>query len=650
MSQRRALANTADRPRRKNGQFAPYSSPTASSTARDRRHVTLPTPSPTPSARGPVPRSPSARHTPFPGSYASSPARSWEPSPLSIASLLPTGSLDLADEDLPSDLKDTLDQTQSTLCPNAPPSAENPFDFEIRDSPSDQESSPRLVPRVYRADSPVDNKSSQLPLAIPIIPTGPASPPLGKAATSAMAGQTSANAKAAAFKVLRALGQFEDDGQPMSEAEYRRSFITATLDCADEDIAQLWQLNLRYGSPAFYWYHKLVATTAGRQAADKWSTLEPKIEEQWATPKLDFAAYNRRTREEWRAHAFNIEEMLDELMDPKTNIKPHLVWANRHKALGKRVNSTDEDRVSKTIEVLPRFIINLLPKTDQYEEDFTQLMEDIGELSSSSIVDAYLTRATLEMAMQNLSVAQAYTRPTVKQPTPHPAPSTRYPASTPQQQSLSGNPRHVHFVRQTAPSDKATSLPPLQLHTPEASLQRIRQLSAPPGHRQTTREPPPHVKQERSPSPPRVRAHSREPAEGSAMSRRTVSRPPSRPLAEDTQDNREAHALLVAEWLRRNPRGTAPLSDPYPLSPGTYEQTIDLCLKCARGYHFSTACPNPEIITEQERSYRHKLLNQLKRSQPGRGRSATPAYDSYLVELDEDCSDVEPLAFDSGNE
>ncbi|CUA71180.1 Retrovirus-related Pol polyprotein from transposon 412 [Rhizoctonia solani] len=556
MSLRRAHSNTTDRPRKKNGQFAPYSSPTASSTARDRRIVTLPTSS----TRELAPRSPTTRHTPLPGHYLDSPTRLVDPSPLSISSSLPVESPVLVGEDIPSDLEDALDQTQTTLRPNVSFSAED-LDFETKPFPDPE---PEIIYIELPASAQFGPRALPRPVAvsplIPTIPTGPAPSSLGKAAASAMVASSSETAaKAAAIKALTSIGRFDDDERPMKEAEYRRMFLLATSGCTDEDIAQLWEANLKFEGAAFYWYSQLVSTPEGRAAAAKWSTLKDKVEEQWNTPPIDLTAYRRNTRLEWDAHTFDIEAMLDELMDPGAMVKPHLVWANRHLALGRRVNSTSEDCVSKTLLNLPRYIVNMLPSTDQYVDDFKQLMTDLGALSSSSIVDAYCTHTTIN-AMQRFQLEET---------------KTRYQPAQPQVQAAPAQKPAPRFILPPTIIDRPTSVPPSQLQSSEAATLRLRQQSAPPA---PTRDPPPHFKLEQS--PPRLRMSSTEPAER---------------LIVDSREARDQQQVLEAEWLERNPRGSGPMSDPFPLSPGTYEQTAELCVKCAVGNHFATLCkaPNP---------------------------------------------------------
>lgn len=227
-------------------------------------------------------------------------------------------------------------------------------------------------------------------------------------------------ARLAVIKALARIGQFEDDGRPMSEAEYRHSFKLLTYGCADKDIAQFWYANVKYGSPAFFWYHELMSTVEGQTAAKKWSTLESLIEDRWNTPPIDLKAFNQRTRREWADRKFVIEDMLDQLRDPGAAVQPHSAWAAQHRVLGKRVNSSNEDRVASTLKLLPRYVVNLLPKADQYEDDFDGLISDIGTLVPSRLVHAYSTWSALELIQYHEARAHfqpPHIKPKCKPPT-----------------------------------------------------------------------------------------------------------------------------------------------------------------------------------------------------------------------------------------
>ncbi|CCO32012.1 hypothetical protein RSOLAG1IB_11454 [Rhizoctonia solani AG-1 IB] len=82
------------------------------------------------------------------------------------------------------------------------------------------------------------------PLGPSSSPPGTAPPPLGYAATSATATSSSSRLEAAR-KDLRALGRFDDEGSPLTEAEYRVEFKNSTDEEADPLASpRSWPLHL----------------------------------------------------------------------------------------------------------------------------------------------------------------------------------------------------------------------------------------------------------------------------------------------------------------------------------------------------------------------------------------------------------------------
>ncbi|KAF8694560.1 hypothetical protein RHS03_08167, partial [Rhizoctonia solani] len=576
MSQRHAPANTSQHPQERNGCFASFNSPTTSSTAQGKQAVTQPNIPP----NAQTPQAPTPRHTPLLGFHTDSPIRSTEPSLLLILLSLQSDSPVLVDNNLPLDL-------EKTLRPDASPSprAESPLLLKL------EPASPDVKPA----------------LLSPILPTGTAPLPLGYAVASAMAVQPSeAAAKASAIKLLNVLGQFKDNGWPMKEAEYCHKFKYLTANCTDKMRAELWYMNLAYKGPAFYWYHKLTETAEGKEAAKKWSTLEPEVEKRWNTPAIDLKAFKKRTCNDWEARTFDIEPMLKGLRNPARGTKPHLEWTTYHKALGLCVKTGNAKRVANTLCILPTYVINLLPETDQYNKDFDQLMSDLGDLLST---------------MRKLAVENPHTpwghpspAPTTRQRQPHPT-----PAPVPD--------RHIHFQALLTQSTRGTSLPAQQLVNPAMALLPIQHQSTPP-QQAFTRDQPLHVKLEPLGLPPRARSATREPSKRPAANRPTTVRSQNGTIG-DTPEAQQSHQLQLAEWLRRHPLGLAPLNNPPPLTPGTYKQTTDLCIKCACGNHTALLCPNPESMSKVERSYRSRVLYRLK-------RATMPAQvvDQYLLDVE----------------
>ncbi|GAB1524384.1 hypothetical protein RhiTH_007538 [Rhizoctonia solani] len=166
-----------------------------------------------------------------------------------------------------------------------------------------------------------------------------------------------------------------------------------------------------------------------------------------------------------------------------------------------------------------------------------------------------------------------------------------------------------------------------------------------PLQRAGTRDQPPHTKPEPPESPPRARSTSREPSKRPAASRSTSARPQNR-ATEDTPEAQQAYQLQLADWLRRHPSGSAPLNNPPPLMPGTYKQTTELCIKCARGNHTALLCPSIESVSKVERSYRSRVLYRLKKAP-----APTRVFDQYLLDVGakEEELEAEALEHEQGN-
>ncbi|QRV74408.1 Retroviral aspartyl protease [Ceratobasidium sp. AG-Ba] len=287
-------------------------------------------------------------------------------------------------------------------------------------------------------------------------------------------------------------GQFYDDGRPKPEVEYRRNFISATIGLSDEQIASLWINNLVYDGPAYDWYDDLIQTAQGKTAAEKWSTLQPEIEKWWPTPLRDRKATKRRHRARWREHTFNIQDMLGALADDSVSTKPHQAWAAQHKALGAALGTmSDEEKVLQTLEGLPVFVVELLPKKDQYGDDWEGLIKDIGDISSRLLLHRY-HQETLIGSMLAVSLSGD------TQPQPQPRPSMPWgqtPAShTPLQPTVATPARRASNLRfnptpHIAPEPTAAPPAPNTLTRPPTQHQRAREPTP------RTREPAPHLPQ-----------------------------------------------------------------------------------------------------------------------------------------------------------
>ncbi|QRW03348.1 Retrovirus-related Pol polyprotein from transposon [Ceratobasidium sp. AG-Ba] len=400
-------------------------------------------------------------------------------------------------------------------------------------------------------------------------------------------------------------GQFYDDGRPKPEVEYRRNFISATIGLSDEQIASLWINNLVYDGPAYDWYDDLIQTAQGKTAA-KMVYPPAGDREAVAHPLRDRKATKRRHRARWREHTFNIQDMLGALADDSVSTKPHQAWAAQHKALGAALGTmSDEEKVLQTLEGLPVFVVELLPKKDQYGDDWEGLIKDIGDISSRLLLHRY-HQETLIGSMLAVSLSGD------TQPQPQPRPSMPWgqtPASTPLQPTVATPARRASNLRfnptpHIAPEPTAAPPAPNTLTQPPTQHQRAREPTP------RTREPAPHLPQ--APSTP----HTPGPSPASSRERR--------------------------RWL--SPRRLA------------YEQTADSCTMCGMGDHFSYECEaeGADVLDDKEQGYRRLVARKLREERRAGAQPSTPSpaqryRDTALVEFEE--PDFNPESdLGSGNE
>lgn len=446
----------------------------------------------------------------------------------------------------------------------------------------------------------------------------------------------------------------------MPEAKYRFYFKQYTFGLADEEVARLWVNNLEYEGPAHLWYENLASTAAGKTAVEKWTTLEPEIEKRWPTPQRDVEAQRISMRRAWEKHGFKIEPMLEKLADETCAVKPHQMWAEDHKALGRNVNSTDEDRVAKTLKFdLPVWLVNLLPKGERYGDHFDELIKDIGAMSSRALLDAYqkelvyaaiLTPArTLTLSSELLAPAGQHQTPSSRHKSPAhplpPQPQTLQPPASPFANPLT--PRrsasHVRF----SPGVQQ-SIIPLNDTRPRAEPRSLPQTPA------TARDPPPHI----SAPPPTPATPVTSVAARIAAAAQPRSAPPASPKLDDSQRAQDEWRSQVDHWHTQYPNSWPSLRRPYPLSPGTFEQTADLCPKCGKGDHTMLRCMAAagELLSEHERRFREQLLRSMRDSTRRAGTqlgTPTPSQrfrDSFQVEFSSGESDPDSDRYVSGNE
>ncbi|QRV80065.1 Retrovirus-related Pol polyprotein from transposon opus [Ceratobasidium sp. AG-Ba] len=83
-------------------------------------------------------------------------------------------------------------------------------------------------------------------------------------------------------------------------------------------------------------------------------------------------------------------------------------------------------------------------------------------------------------------------------------------------------------------------------------------------------------------------------------------------VAADTPENHAAYRANVLQFEQDHGDQGPWLTRPYPLSPGTFKQTLNLCTVCARGSHPAHKCPaeaKGESIPRPEQIFRNMLWN-----------------------------------------
>ncbi|QRV96465.1 Retrovirus-related Pol polyprotein from transposon [Ceratobasidium sp. AG-Ba] len=390
---------------------------------------------------------------------------------------------------------------------------------------------------------------------------------------------------------LSRLPRFNDDMDPMRESEWRHHFIVATRGVTDEERAQLWADWLVYQGIAYDWYEALQASGASGLADSKdWSKLSPLIEARWPTPVRDPYVLAEQKRHRWDNSIFWVEDVLAALKDDSNPIRPHEIWAKQHFSRGKDRGSSNEDLVHDTLKrAIPSWMISLLPKRARYGSDFEGLCKDIGELSSAEIVNAHAVDQAV-LSIQNLALTSSV-KPNAQ------------PAVSPYPSSLRRTPTPV-------PTSPGTTLTQGPIPAPNFAPARAPQVGfAPlppetPARNQPPRDNPPHMPDS---SPPAAAQVPQTPAQ-------RPMRDPMPELVPNTPEERGRHSGLVSEFNNKyGARATPTMSKPYPLTPGTFKQTRDVCVRCGRGFHTAVECQDRNPLPESERSMRMAIVGSLWR-------------------------------------
>ncbi|KAG9123539.1 hypothetical protein FRC07_014787, partial [Ceratobasidium sp. 392] len=458
-----------------------------------------------------------------------------------------------------------------------------------KDEPDLEQPSPTVVLRNRAPICAPNFGPATAPALTSTSPTGTQAPPtLGSAATSAIVGSLTALQDAIA--AVRELKRFNGKGQPIPEAEYRFYFLQATQGLADKEIAKIWVNSIEYKSPAHVWLDTLRNDPNCKDAVEKWSTLQPEIEKHWPSPPLDFDAQRDAYRRDWDEHCLNLQTLKEEIESGKAGTRPLQAWAEEHKARARIVNSTDEDRVSKTIRVdlHDGWLVNLLPKRDGYYDKFDDLMKDIAAISLCSLIAGW-EQESVVTSMRSMSVAlepSPYTPPNYSRPSTRSSNTSWQPLAPPQTPAQSSTPR-----RQNTLARGVRFSPLVQVSQPEAPPPLPRPLPQTP----LGREDPPHM-----PAPPAPPTMPQTPAGPVELVASRVARsgqpPPGATLVPDTPEARTQWRQRQQDWLNTHGQVWPELDKPYPLTPGTYEPTV----------------PIEESLGDLERDYCKKARNALQ--------------------------------------
>ncbi|QRW10613.1 Retrovirus-related Pol polyprotein from transposon [Ceratobasidium sp. AG-Ba] len=260
--------------------------------------------------------------------------------------------------------------------------------------------------------------------------------------------------------------------------------------------------------------------------------------------------------------------MLPALSDDTNPVKPHKVWAKQHLSRGKDRGSSNVDLVHNTIKrALPAFIIPLLPKPPERQAPRSPSR-------ASSPFPSSLCHTPLYSSI---------------------TPQTPIAAPT------FGASQAAHRAAQVA----FTPLPP---ETPARTQQ--------------TRHVPPHM-----PLSQLVIAAAAALTTGPRTpTQRPLRHPAPKLVAENTASERARYNRLVNEFNKKYGKLATPnMSKPYPLSPGTFKQTWDVCIKCSRDFHTAIQCKDRNAwLSESERTMRGVILGSLIRASKAGSMPDTP--------------------------
>ncbi|QRV96803.1 Retrovirus-related Pol polyprotein from transposon opus [Ceratobasidium sp. AG-Ba] len=412
---------------------------------------------------------------------------------------------------------------------------------------------------------------------------------------------------------LNSLPRFNDDMDPMREVEWRHNFIVATCGVTNEEHVQLWADWLVFQGVAWDWY-KALQNKGPTELADwkSWAKLETHIKNCWPTPVHDPFVLAEQKCLRWDNSVLKIKDMLPALLDKSNPIKPHEIWAKQHLLRGRDQGSSNGDLVHDTLKrAIPSWMVALLPKRSRYGSNFEGLCKDIGDLTSTKIIAAYDVHRAV-VSIQNLLLSSP-AKPSIR------TTATLYPSSL------------RCSSTQVPPAQSTISVQnpiPAPVFAPARAPHVTFATSTPetPARNQPARHNPPHM-----PGPA-----TEQPATVPAPAPQTPNQHPMRDLVPDvipnTAEERAKHKVLLAEFNNKyGELATPTMSKPYPLLPGTFKQTRDICIRCGRGFHTAIQCDNPNPLPKSERGMRAAILGTLWRPSRAGTIPGTPTPGARLV-------------------
>ncbi|QRW06987.1 Retrovirus-related Pol polyprotein from transposon opus [Ceratobasidium sp. AG-Ba] len=439
---------------------------------------------------------------------------------------------------------------------------------------------------------------------------------------------SNADLRAARRALADTVKDFDDEGRPCSEEEWRYKFMRATRDVTSKQRAALWADSLAFKGEAYNWLLAQRKDQTNKDLVDDWTTLQPLIEARWPTPVPDQDAYEEAQRAQFNSSFMDVPAWSAILCDPTNSERPQQQWAMQHRARGMACDSTDRDRVLHTLNFsVPPFVVPLLPKGRNYAKDFELLCKHLGELSNRDLYDSWRDRALLDsIGSLSLSHPPSSTSLSPRSRSPAPPAATRV-ASTPK--TLSVTPA----TPKRGPQVSFGDVPPA------AAAPAVPPPIPPPAFSSLARQTPPHMPSTPAPTPapPVV--------------------PLGRPTVPNTPDDQARHRALVLEYDQKFGARRPTPEEHYPLTPGSLMPGPGVCSRCGIGMHGSVECPNAPM-DERERFMRAVILNPRASSRrqgragtvPGTPTPAPRPRDTFQLETETEDAGWETDYYNSENE